>query len=42
MNLNREDVLYYAQKLCNAGILKGKRKPFPWSKKKVDYVVCDV
>ena len=32
MNLNREDVLYYAQKLCNKGILKSK-KSIPLFKK---------
>lgn len=38
MNLNREDVLYYAQKLCDAGILEAEPKSYPWSKEKVYYV----
>lgn len=34
MNLNREDILYYAQKLCKKGILKSEGLLF----KKVKYV----
>lgn len=34
MNLNREDVLYYAQKLCKKGILVSRGLLF----KKVEYV----
>lgn len=38
MNLNREDVLYYAQKLCEKGILKSKLKGLIPLFKKVKYL----